>query len=297
MMPTRRTLVRASVGTLLAPALMGVKSLVPLARAKQEAWRHGISLFGQLKYPAQFVHFDYVNPQAPKIGAVRQGAFGTYDNFNLVVAGLKGDLAAGIDLTHESLLAPSLDEISAGYGLIAEAVRHPPDFSSVSFQLRPKARWHDGRPITPDDVIFSFQSFKTRNPQFSTYYRHVRKAEATGEREVTFTFDAPGNRELPLIVGQLVIVPKHWWEGTDKSGRRRNIADTTLEPPLGSGPYRIGTFEAGQSIVYERVAGYWGNNLNVQNRSQQLRRLAVCIFPRLDGDFRGLHGRRSRLAR
>ncbi len=99
--------------------------------------------------------------------------------------------------------------------------------------------------------------FKTHSPWFSAYYRHVRKAEATGEREVTFTCDGPGNRELPLILGQLTILPKHWWAGTVKTGQPRNVADTTLEPPLGSGPYRIGTFEAGQSIVYERVADYW----------------------------------------
>jgi len=264
MIPTRRTFLRATGGSLLAPALTAIESFGSRAHAEENSWRHGVSLFGQLKYSAQFAYFDYVNPQAPKLGTARQGAFGTYDNFNMVLAGLKGDLAAGIDLIHESLLTPSLDEVSAEYGLIAEAVSYPPDFSSVAFRLRPQARWHDGRPITPDDVVFSFLSFKTHNPLLSAYYRQVRKAEATGEREVTFTFDGPGNRGLPLIVGQLTILPKHWWEGTDKSGRRRNIAETTLDPPLGSGPYRIRTFEAGQSIVYERVADYWGGNLNVR---------------------------------
>ena len=264
MIPTRRTCLWAIGGSLLAPPLTAIESFGPCAQAEEKSWRYGVSEFGKLKYPAHFAHFNYVNPQTPKVGTVRQGAFGTYDNFNIVVAGWKGELAAGIDLIYEFLLTPSLDEVSAEYGLIAEAVSYPPDFSSVAFRLRPQARWHDGRPITPDDVVFSFLSFKIHSPQFSAYYRHVRKAEATGEREVTFTCDGPGNRELPLLLGQLTILPKHWWAGTDKSGQRRHVADTTLEPPLGSGSYRIGTFEAGQSIVYERVADYWGSNLNVR---------------------------------
>jgi microcin C transport system substrate-binding protein len=190
------------------------------------------------------------------------------------VAGLKGNLAAGINLIHESLLTPSLDEISAEYGLLAEAVSYPSDFSSVTFRLRPQARWHDGRPVVPEDVVFSFHAFKTHNPELSIYYRQVRKAEVTGEREVTFIFDGPGNRELPLIVGQLTILPKYWWDADGKSGHRRNVADTTLEPPLGSGPYRINTFEAGRSIVYHRVKNYWGKDLNVrigQNNFETLR--------------------------
>jgi microcin C transport system substrate-binding protein len=264
MTPTRRSVLRSASGLLLTPVLTTVEPLGLRALAQENSWLHAVSLFGKLKYPAQFAHFDYINPHAPKLGSVRQGAFGTYDNFNVVVAGWKGDLAAGIDLVHESLLTPSLDEVSAEYGLIAEAVSYPPDFSSVAFRLRAQARWHDGRPITPQDVIFSFQAFKTHSPQLSAYYRHVSKAEVTDEREVTFTFDGPGYRELPLIVGQLTILPKHWWEATDKSGKHRDVAETTLEPPLGSGPYRINTFEAGNSIVYERVKGYWGGNLNVR---------------------------------
>ena len=264
MTATCRTFLSTVGGSLLAQALAPVDPLERRSQAAENYWRHGVSLFGRLKYPAQFAHFDYVNPRAPKLGSARQGAFGTYDNFNIVVAGWKGDLAAGVFLIYKSLLAASLDEISAEYGLIAEAVSYPPDVSSVTFRLRPQARWHDGRPITPDDVVFSFLSFKAHNPQLAAYYRQVQKAEATGEREVTFTFAAPGNRELPLIVGQLTILPKHWWTAADKSGQRRNVADTTLEPPPGSGPYSIKMFEAGQSIVYERVANYWGSNLNVR---------------------------------
>ncbi len=273
MTTTRRAFLWATGSLLLMPAA-SARSLGPSGQiqensfqensARENSWRHGISLFGDLKYPAQFALFDYVNPRAPKEGTVRQGALGTYDNFNLVVAGLKGNLATGISLINETLLTPSLDEISAEYGLIAEAVSCPPDCSSVTFRLRPQARWHDGKQVSADDVIFSFESFKAHNPRVSAYYRHVRGAEVTGEREVTFKFDGPGVRELPLILGQLTILPKHWWEAPDKSGQPRNVANTTLEPPLGSGPYRIGNLEAGQWLLYERVKDYWGSNLNVK---------------------------------
>ncbi len=151
---TRRAPLSAAAGFMIVPAAASRGAVGVHTRPVDRRWRHGVSLFGQLKYPAQFAHFDYVNPRAPKLGTARQGAFGTFDNFNTVVGGWKGNLAAGIDLTYESLLTPSLDEISAEYGLIAEAVSHPSDFSSATFRLRPQARWHDGRAITPEDVIF-----------------------------------------------------------------------------------------------------------------------------------------------
>ena len=128
----------------------------------------------------------------------------------------------------------------------------------MTYRLRAEAKWHDGKPVTPDDVIFSLDAFKKHHPQYSAYYRHVAKAEKTGEREITFTFDEPGNRELPQIVGQLTVLPKHWWEGTDAKASKRDISATTLEPPLGSGAYRIKEFVAGRSIVYERVQGLLG---------------------------------------
>jgi microcin C transport system substrate-binding protein len=227
-------------------------------------WRHGMSLFGDLKYPPGFKQFDYVNASAPKGGTAREIALGTYDNFNMVVAGVKGSLAAGSTLIYDTLLASSLDEVTSGYGLIAEAVRYPDDFSFAAYRLRPEAKWHDGNPITTDDVIFSFEASKKYSPQLSAYYRHVAKIEKTGDREITFTFDGPGNRELPQIVGELFVLPKHWWEGTDKNGKKRDVGATTLEPPLGSGAYRIKDFSAGREIVYERVKDYWARNLNVK---------------------------------
>jgi len=234
-----------------------------LARAEEKLWRHGLSLFGSVKYPAGFKHFDYVNPDAPKGGAIRQVAIGTYDNFNEVASGVKGTLAFGLNHIYETLMAPALDEVSTSYGLIADAASFPPDFSSATYRLRPEAKWHDGTPVTPEDVIFSLDAFKKNHPGFAAYYRHVTGAEKSGDREITFRFDAPGNRELPQIVGELIILPKHWWEGVDASGKKRDVTATTLEKPLGCGPYRIKQFVPGRSITYERVKDYWGKDLNV----------------------------------
>jgi microcin C transport system substrate-binding protein len=266
---TRRSLVRTGALFSVVPILdrfgVPVRPTPALAQGAEQArdWRHGLSLFGQLKYPAGFKHFDYVNPNAPKAGIVRLNAFGTFDNFNEVVAGVKGSIAAGASMISDTLLVSALDEVSTEYGLIAEAVSHPPDFAWASFRLRPQARHHDGKPVTVEDVIYSFESFKKHSPFSAAYYRHVVKVEQTGEREVTFTFDAPGNREMPVILGQLNVLPKHWWEGTDASGKKRDVGSNTLEPPLGNGAYRIKEFVAGRTVVYERVKDYWGKDLNV----------------------------------
>jgi microcin C transport system substrate-binding protein len=258
----RRSVLKSAVFAFAASHLPGLLRIDP-ARAEETAWRHGLSLFGELKYPEGFKQFDYVNADAPKGGTARQLAIGTFDNFNVTVAGVKGTLATGIDFIYDSLLSPALDEVSAEYGLLAEAVRYAEDYSSASYRLRAEAKWHDGKPITPEDVIFSFNAFKKYSPQLAAYYRHVAKIAKTGDREISFTFDSPGNRELPQIVGQLIVLPQHWWEGTDKSGKKRDIGATTLEPPLGSGAYRVKEFTPGRNIVYQRVDDYWGKDLNV----------------------------------
>jgi microcin C transport system substrate-binding protein len=263
---SRRSLLRASALALTAPATSTLEGLIAPPAAAQGAapvWKHGLSLFGDLKYPAGFKHFEYVNPTAPRGGLVRQIAIGTFDNFNMVVSGVKGQLAAGISYTSDTLLTQSLDEVSTEYGLLAEGVSHPADFSAVIYRLRPEAKWHDGQPVTPEDVIFSLEAFKKYHPQYSAYYRHVTKAEKTGDREITFTFDQPGNRELPQIIGQINVLAKHWWEGKDSQGRQRDVSQTTLEVPLGCGAYRVKSFVPGRSIVYERVPEYWGNAVNV----------------------------------
>lgn len=255
--------------TLLTSALLAAASRqLPLpdfagSAAANPLWRHGIAAFGEPKYPSNFTHFDYVNVKAPKGGMARQIALGTYDNFNVTVAGVKGLIAAGIEYIHNSLMVAALDEVSSEYGLIAESITYPEDLSSVSFRLRPQAKWHDGTSITPEDVIFSFEAFKKLSPRAASDYRHVTKAEKSGDREVTFSFDTAGHRKLPQVIGRLTILPKHWWEGTDKDGKPRDIGSTTLEPPLGCGPYRIKEFVAGRSIAYERVKDYWGKDINV----------------------------------
>ena len=277
---TRRQLLQSASLAAITPAL-GIAAGAPTAgpalaqtAAAEPGWRHALSLFGDVKYPADFKRFDYVNPDAPKGGVARQILIGTFDNFNVAVAGVKGSLAAAVGSIYESLMTSSLDEVSTEYGALAEAVSHPEDFSSVTYRLRAQAKWHDGKPVTADDVIFSLEAFKKHHPQYSAYYRHVIKAEKNGDREIKFTFDAPGNRELPLIVGQLTVLPKHWWEGTDGEGRKRDISATTLEKPLGSGPYRIREFVPGRSVALERVKDYWGKDVSAnigRNNFDELR--------------------------
>jgi len=247
---------------ILAIGAIALAASVAAARAQSPEWRHGLSLLGTPKYPADFKRFDYVNPDAPKGGLVRFGLEGTFDSFNSVIP--RGSAAADIELIYDTLMAPSLDEIATEYGLLAEAVRYPPDYSWVSYRLRHEARWHDGKPVTAEDVVWTFERLKKLSPSQAFYYRHVTKAEQSGEREVTFTFDGPGNRELPQIVGQIHVLPKHWWTGKDASGKPRDIASGTLEAPLGDSAYRIKKgFVPGRTIAYERVPEYWGRNLAV----------------------------------
>jgi microcin C transport system substrate-binding protein len=216
---------------------------------------HAIAMHGEPKYGPDFSHFDYVNPEAPKGGLLKQGADGTYDSFNPYIA--KGAAAAGLGYLFETLLTGGADEAFTEYGLIAESVEWPEDRSWVAFTLRREARWHDGTPITVDDVIFSLEALKTKgHPFYRFYYQSVGSAEAVGPRKVRFTFTEGNNRELPLIIGQLPILPKHYWQD-------RDFEKTTLEPPLGSGPYKITEFEPGRYVMLERVKDYWGKDLPV----------------------------------
>jgi len=267
---TRRHLLRSGAFAAVAPTL-GIAVGLPAvesARAQtasgEPAWRHALSLFGDIKYPADFKRFDYVNPDAPKGGVARMISIGTFDNFNIAVAGVKGSIAPAAALIYETLMTKSQDEVVTEYGLLAEAAAHPDDFGWVIYRLRKEARWHDGKPVTPEDVIFSLDALKKYSPMYSSYYRHVVKTEKTGERDIKFTFDVTGNRELPTIVGELPVLPKHYWEGTDSEGRKRDVSATTLEKPLGSGPYRIKEFVAGRSVKLERVKDYWGAKVPVQ---------------------------------
>jgi microcin C transport system substrate-binding protein len=248
----------------LAVALAGLVA-GPLQAEDAPVHHHALSLIGEPKYPADFTHFDFVNPDAPKGGLVRMADIGSFDSLNPVL--YKGEAAAGLGLVYESLMQDSLDEPSTSYGLIAEWASYPPDYSSVTFKIRENAQWQDGTQIMPDDVIYSLGVNKEANPRMGLYYQNVARAEATGPNEVTFYFDVKNNRELPMIMGQLTILPKHYWTGKDANGNQRDPLKTTLEPPLGSGPYRIKDVQPGRSITYERVADYWGKDLPV-NKGQ-----------------------------
>ena len=230
--------------------------LLLLAYQVMAAPQHGLSLYGPqgLKYkPGE--PYEYANPKAPKGGVIRQSALRTFNTFNPYI--IKGDAAVGLGFIYESLMTSPQDEAFTEYGLIAETIEVPKDRSWATFTLRKEARWHDEKPVTVEDVIWSLETLKKKGrPFYRFYYRDVTKVEKVGERKVKFTFGSTENRELPLIIGQLPILPKHYWE-------KRNFDKTTLEPPLGSGPYKIKSFEPGRAIVYERVKDYWGAQLPV----------------------------------
>lgn len=232
----------------------------------QPQWRYASSLMGEPKYPADFKHYDYVNPNAPKGGTLNRVAVGTFDSLNPYV--IQGVAAAGLadfggGYLYDTLMTDSIDQSSTQYPLIAEALQYPDDFSWVKFKLNPKARWHDGEPITVEDVIWSFNVLKKQSPMYNKYYGDVEKAEKTGDGEVKFTFSQKGNRELPQIMGQLAILPQHWWEGKDAQGKQRDITRPTLEIPLGSSAYKIESVRPGQAIVWARVDDYWAKDLPV----------------------------------
>jgi microcin C transport system substrate-binding protein len=217
---------------------------------------HAMAMHGTPKYPPGFTHFDYANPDAPKGGEMRLNAIGTFDTLNPFA--LKGVPAAGLGNLFESLTESAQDEAFTRYGLLAESMEMPADRSWVAFNLRPGARWHDGKPVTPEDVIFSLNILKTKgHPFYRAYYKNIAKAEKIGPRKVKFSFSGGDNRELPLIAGEVSVLPKHYWEG-------RDFEKTTLDIPIGSGPYRIKSFEPGRSITYERDNNYWGEDLPVR---------------------------------
>jgi microcin C transport system substrate-binding protein len=248
-----------NIKPLLITALLTLGIATPaVAQTPTDTWSHAFTMIDAPKYPADFAHFDYVNVDAPKGGVVRLGEMGGFDTFNPILP--KGEVAGGIGLIYETLLVPSLDEVNTYYGLLAESLKIAPDYGAVTFRMNPAAKWHDGQPVIAEDVVWSFNKAKELNPNQAQYYANVVNAEVTAPGEVTFTFDQTGNRELPLILGQLQVLPQHWWEGTDAQGNQRNIADSTLEPPLGSGPYALASFDPGRSITFNRVPDYWGLN-------------------------------------
>jgi microcin C transport system substrate-binding protein len=272
-------LTRRSLGKLSALAgLLGVTKIVGLSvgYAQERQFRHATSLFGDVKYPPDFKHFAYVNPDAPKGGRLRLHTVGSYDSLNPFT--YKGESTGYGAISTETLMTSSLDEPSTMYGLIASEVWHPEDYSQVIYRLHPEARFHDGKPVTPEDVIWSMTALKEVSPQNAFYYKNVEKAEQTGEREVTFLFSEKGNRELPHIVGQLSVLPKHWWTGSNDKGAKRNVGEMTLEVPLGSGSYEVVNVKVGNSIRIKRFADYWGKNLPVNAGQDNFDEIELVYF-------------------
>ncbi|WXL27577.1 extracellular solute-binding protein [Ectopseudomonas mendocina] len=239
-------------------ALAHVSGIILLGAASLTlaAPQHALTLYDEApKYPAGFKHFEYVNPDAPKGGTLRQAGFGSFDSLNPFIS--KGVPADDINMIYDTLLIQSMDEPFTVYGLLAEKIEKADDCSWVRFYLRPEARFHDAKPVTAEDVKFTFDLLMSKGaPMYRGYYAEVERAEVEAPNVVKFVFKHAGNRELPLIVGQLPVLPKHWWEN-------RDFTKGNLEVPLGSGPYQVGKVQAGRSIRYERVKDWWGKNLPV----------------------------------
>ena len=242
-----------------APAAV-LAALLASGAPPAEAGSHGIAMHGAPKYGAGFEHFDYANPDAPKGGEFRRALTGTFDSLNPFI--IKGVRAYGRHLVFETLLRRAWDEPFSLYGLVAESIEVPDDRSSVTFTLRPEARFQDGSPITADDVVFSWETLKEHGrPNHRLYYRQVRRVERPDARSVRFVFDAESpDRELAMLMGLMPILSKSYYESV-------TFEETTLDPPLGSGPYRIESVDPGRSIVYRRDPDWWGRDLAV-NRGQ-----------------------------
>lgn len=255
----KRFLISLTAGALMAPAWVSAEP------------QHGLAMNGTPKYAAGFTHFEYVNPDAPKGGEIRLHSLGGFDSFNGFIA--KGEPADGLGLIYDTLMVSSDDEAFTEYGLVADSIETPEDRSWVIFHLNPEARFHDGTLITVDDVMFTFNTLVEQGaPFYKSYYGEVDRMEDLGDRRIKFHFkEGVVNRELPLILGQLPVLPKHWWAD-------RDFSKAGLEPPLGSGPYRIKDFEPGKSVTYERVPDYWAQNLPVARGSSNFDEVRYDYF-------------------
>jgi len=247
---------------MLKSALVVLATLLGLAAgpaladpAQNGPWITGLSLLGAPKYQPGFAHWTYVNPNAPRGGVARMDVLGGFDTFNPILP--QGEAASGLNYVYETLMTASFDDTNASYPLLADAVAYPPDYSSVTFRMNPKAKWQDGTAVTADDVVWSFEKQMALNPSVQNYYGEVTKAAVTAPGEVTFYLSSTGNHEMPVILGQLTVLPQHWWEGKDANGKQRNIGASTQEPPMGSGPYMLKSFAAGSEIIYTRDPNYW----------------------------------------
>lgn len=261
-----------------------IASMTTLAYAQEASgWVTTDSLIETSKYGDNFAHYDHANPDAPKGGTVNLPALGTYDSFNPYI--IRGNPAAGFaaggfggGLLYDTLREQSVDEPSTSHPLISEAFTYPEDDSFAIYRLNKAAKWHDGKPITPQDVVWTFQTLKEHTQLYREYYENVVSAEALNETDVKFSFNEKNNRELPNILGDMPVLPQHWWEGTDPDGNQRDISKSTLEPPLGSGPYKIASFDPGNSITWERVEDYWAADLAVNKGRNNFDRYNYIYF-------------------
>lgn len=253
------------------------------AVADELKWRHGMAVVGEPELPADFKELPYVDVNAPKAGELKLAQEGTFDNLNPVID--RGAIAASVTMIFDTLMKRSENEVFGTYGLLAESVAYPDDMSSVTFRLRQEAKWADGEPVTPEDVVFSLEMLKQHSAFYSGYYRHVTGVEKTGDREVTFRFDEKNNKELPSIVGDFPILPKHCWEGTDAQGKKRDISRTTLEVPMGSGPYKVASVQPGSVIRYELRDDYWGKDLPINRGQYNFRTISYTYFSDSDVQF------------
>lgn len=252
-MPLKQTIRKwASTGSVCV-LLTTSGMLAGINISQAETPRHGLAMHGELKYPADFTHFDYVNPDAPKGGVFRQSALGSYDSLNPFI--IKGVPASGIGLIYDTLLEASSDEHFSKYGLLAKTVTLADDNSWVEFELNPAAKFHDGHPVTAEDVIFTFTTLmKDGRPFYRAYYADIAEINQDGDYKIRFNFKTTENGELPLIIGQVPILPAHYWKD-------RDFKRTTLDAPLGSGPYKVGKIDSGRSITYSRNPDYWAKDL------------------------------------
>jgi microcin C transport system substrate-binding protein len=260
---------------LIGAVLISSFASIPLKAEQPKGPQHGLELYGTPKYPADFKNFDYVNPSAPKGGELRMSGFGTFDSLNPFV--IKGIPAAGMTFLHPSylyatLMEHSYDEPSSVYGYIAETAEVAEDKKSVTFTLRDSARFHDGTPITAEDVVFTFDILmKKGNPMFRAYYRKIKGAEALGPRIVRFNFSADDDKELPMIIGEMPILSKAFYA-------KHDFAKADLSMPLGSGPYTIENVDPGKSVTYKRVKDWWGADLPVNKGRYNFDTIKLIYF-------------------
>jgi microcin C transport system substrate-binding protein len=237
----------------LLAGIAAARAQTPAPAPGEQVRTYGISLLGAPSLPPDFKHFPYANPEAPKGGEVALSSVGTFDSFNPFI--VRGTPAIDTYFVWDTLTKANADEAETEYGLLAKVIELPADRMGVAFELRPEAKFHDGTPVTADDVAWTFQTLLEKGrPFYKQYYADVTSVKVEGPQRVVFRFKSATNRELPLILGQMSVLPKHWWAG-------RDFDKPLTDPPLGSGPYRIGHFEFGRTLTLERVPDVWSKDL------------------------------------